>query len=97
MNEISSRIIGGENIVLLGNNDSDVNWILETLSISDPNLLTVYAPTKDNIQKSEKDLREYLTQNRGSLLTEAKYFVGFEARTLVFQLLILLWSGNRRR
>ena len=53
-NEIGSRILDGENIVLLGNSDADVKWILETLSISDPNLLTVYAPTEDNIQESEK-------------------------------------------
>ena len=82
-NEIGLRILDGENIVLLGNSDADVKWILQTLSNIDPNLLTVYAPTEDNIQESEKDLREYLIQNRGSLLTEAKYFVGFEARTLV--------------
>ena len=54
MGEIRDRITKEkENIVLLGNNDSDVQWILDSLSINDPNLLTVYSPTENNIQESD--------------------------------------------
>ena len=72
-----------ESIVLLGNSSDDPDWILRTLSFWDDDILTVYAPTPGIINVSEDNLKNYLLHNRGSLLTEAKYFVGFEARTLV--------------
>ena len=64
-NEIGPRIIKGESIVLLGNSNADLKWILESLPIDDDKVLNVHSPT----HKAINWIRESLSIQNEKLLT----------------------------
>ena len=77
-----------EAIVVLGNDDGDIKWILTHLTQDqkpeDINWLTVYNPMHESdIKESEDNLRKYLTDNTGCLVTLGSKFDGMESAVVV--------------
>ena len=77
-----------EAIVLLGNENEDVEWMLQCLTKvqnSEFRPLTVYNPKKESdIAESELSLLNYLQNAKGCLLTLGRHFNGMESATVVF-------------
>ena len=76
-----------ESIVLLGNEDADIDWILKTLprQNEEKGYLTVYNPRIENeVEESEQRLRKYLKKGRGALVTRGDLFNGMESATVAF-------------
>ena len=76
-----------ESIVVLGNEDDDINWILKCLTheeIPQNNWITVYNPKEEaDIAESEANLRQYLKKNSGCLVTLGKRFNGMSSAVTV--------------
>ena len=89
MDTIPDRCFNKEEaIVLIGNEDDDVQWMLQHLTKgakSKVRNLTIYNPRKESeIENSEKLLKEYLNNCKGCLLTLGRHFNGMESTTIVF-------------
>merc|ERR1712130_652210 len=86
-NTIYERIfINKETIVVLGNDQSDIEWILQKLpkTKEERNYMVVYNPSQeDEVEESEERLRTFLREGRGCLLTRGELFNGMESATVV--------------
>ena len=76
-----------ENIVVLGNDHTDVAWIVKCLTESgqfSKDLLTVYNPQDEkDIATKEQNLVVYLQTPRGCLVTKGSLFEGMESATVI--------------
>ena len=86
---LSKRIFKNqETVVVLGNDDADVKWIMEKLvpqNQEEEKCITVYNPQKeDEIEESERKLKEFLKSGQGCLVTRGELFNGMESASVVF-------------
>ena len=76
-----------ECIVVLGNEDADIDWILKCLMDTEnpqADWLTVYNPKEEaDITESEANLQQYLKKNSGCLVTLGKRFNGMSSAVTV--------------
>ena len=69
-----------EALVVLGFDESDVEWIQNNLKDEHR---TMYNPTLDTKDRDEEDLKKFLRKNSGCLVTCKSYLNGMECRTVV--------------
>ena len=80
--DLQKRLNEGETIVVLGNDDKDMGWILQTLPKEKQ---TVYDPTIGEESDSVEDLKKILKgEKTGCLVTCGSLLNGMECKTLVF-------------
>ena len=76
-----------EVIVILGNDEDDIDWILDCLSEDEEftkTSLTVYHPLDESeIKDAETSLQTYLNDPQGCLVTLGRLFNGMESATVV--------------